>query len=115
MKRLIRSLPSVALAAAACFSAGVPAQPTPAAPAASASAATSDGMTQGEVRKVDRAARTVTLRHGDIVNVGMPAMTRVFRVEDAAALDALKIGDKVRFRVEKTAAGLVVTQVRLAQ
>ena len=115
MKMLIRSLPSVALAAAACFSAGVPAQPTPAAPAASASAATSDGMTQGEVRKVDRAARTVTLRHGDIVNVGMPAMTMVFNVEDAAALESLKVGDRVRFRVEKTPAGLVVTRIGPAQ
>jgi Cu(I)/Ag(I) efflux system periplasmic protein CusF len=38
----------------------------------------------------------------------------VFQVKDAAMLDKLKPGDKVRFTVEKTAAGFVVTALQPA-
>ena len=41
----------------------------------------------GEVRKVDKAANKVTFKHGPIPNIDMPAMTMVFQVKDPAMLD----------------------------
>jgi Cu(I)/Ag(I) efflux system periplasmic protein CusF len=71
-------------------------------------------MTEGEVRKVDREARKLTIKHGEIKNLDMPPMTMVFQVKDASMLDTLKPGDKVRFTVEKTTSGFVVTELQAA-
>ena len=50
------------------------------------------------MRKIDAAAGRVTLKHGAIKNLDMPAMTMVSVVKDKGALDRLKVGDKVRFK-----------------
>jgi len=71
-------------------------------------------MTDGEVRKVDKGAAKVTIKHGEIKNVEMPPMTMVFQVKDAALLDKVKAGDKVKFRVEKAGSGYVVTAIEAA-
>ena len=63
-----------------------------------AAATAGDELTDGEVRKVDLAAGKLTLRHAEIKNLDMPAMTMVFVVKDKAMIDKLKIGDKVKFR-----------------
>jgi Cu(I)/Ag(I) efflux system periplasmic protein CusF len=55
------------------------------------------GTSQGEVRKVDKDASKVTLRHGPITELKMPAMSMVFQVKDPKMLDQLKEGDKIRF------------------
>ncbi len=55
----------------------------------------------GEVTKIDKAQSRITLRHGEIKNLEMPAMTMVFRVREAKLLDSVTVGDKVRFNVEK--------------
>lgn len=70
------------------------------------------GLAQGEVRKVDRANRKLTIRHGEIRNLDMPPMTMVFQATDAKLLDGLKVGDKVRFRAEKADGSYVVTVVQ---
>lgn len=57
--------------------------------------------TEGEVRKIDLAQAKVTLKHGEIKNLDMPAMTMSFRVADPKLLDGLTEGAKVRFDVEK--------------
>jgi Cu/Ag efflux protein CusF len=72
-------------------------------------------LTEGEVRKVDAENRKLTLKHGEIRNLGMPGMTMVFQVKDPSMLDALKPGDKVRFRVEKEGAAFVVTRIEAAR
>ena len=69
------------------------------------------GYTDGEVRKVDKAAGKVTLKHGPIANLEMPPMTMVFRVKDAAMLEQVKAGDKVRFKAEKIQGAYTVTEV----
>jgi len=51
----------------------------------------------GQVKKVDKAGGKVTLAHGPLENLGMPAMTMVFRVQDKAWLGRMKEGDKIRF------------------
>lgn len=72
-------------------------------------------LTDGEIRKVDKDAQKITIRHGEIRNLEMPPMTMVFRVKDAALLDAVKPGDKVMFRAEKTGGQYVVTKIEPAK
>jgi Cu/Ag efflux protein CusF len=77
-------------------------------------AAPSAEMADGEVRKVDKGAKKLTIKHGEIKSLDMPPMTMVFQVKDGALLNALKAGDKIRFMAEKTPSGYAVTEVRLA-
>lgn len=65
-------------------------------PAAAASAA----MTEGEVRKVDKAAGKITIKHGPMPKFDMPPMTMAYRVKDKTMLDHLKPGDKIKFDVD---------------
>ena len=87
----------------------------PAGVAPSSAATTAVDMTDGEVRKVDKDAARLTLRHGEIRNLGMPPMTMVFQFDDKAALAKLKPGDKVRFRAVSEAGKLVVTEIQVAR
>lgn len=72
-------------------------------------------MTEGEVRKIDKDARKITLKHGDIKNLDMPGMTMVFQVKDATLLDKVKAGDKVMFAAEKADGAIVVTGIEVAK
>ena len=73
---------------------------------------TSADMAEAEIRKVDRDAKKVTLKHGPIKNLDMPPMTMVFQVKDAALLDNLKAGDKIRFSADQQQGAYVVTAVQ---
>ena len=75
---------------------------------------TAPGFTEGEVRKVDKEAGKVTLKHGEIPNLDMKAMTMVFRVKEPAMLDKVKAGDKVRFKAEKVQGAYTVVELALA-
>lgn len=57
--------------------------------------------TNAEVRKVDKDAGKITLKHGEIKNLDMPAMSMVFQVKDKALLDKVKAGDKISFTADK--------------
>ena len=72
-------------------------------------------MTNAEVRKVDKDAKKITLKHEEIKNLDMPGMTMVFQVKDAALLDKAKAGDKVKFKVIKDGTAYVVTDIQLAK
>ena len=69
--------------------------------------------TQGEIRKVDKAAKKVTIRHAPLVHLDMPAMTMVFQVQDPAVLDQVKVGDKVRFVAEKREGAFILTEIEV--
>jgi Cu(I)/Ag(I) efflux system protein CusF len=81
--------------------------------AASSPTASADEMTDAEVRKVDLDAAKVTLKHGDIKNLEMPAMTMVFNVRDKTMLGQVKAGDKVRFKAVNEAGKFTVTELRV--
>ena len=99
-------------AAAATFSSCVAAQTMSVMPAAAPMVVE---PTDGEVRKVDKANRKISLRHGEIKNLGMPPMAMVFEVGDGALIDKLKAGDKVRFKATYEAGKYLVTEIRLVQ
>ena len=69
-------------------------------------------MADGEVRKVDKENKKITLKHGLIKNLDMPGMTMVFAVKDAVVLDKLKVGDKVKFKAEQTGTVITVTEIQ---
>ena len=68
-------------------------------------------LTDGEVRKIDKDAAKITIRHGPITNLDMPAMTMVFQVKDKSMLEQFKAGDKIKFRAEKVSDGIAVTRM----
>jgi Cu(I)/Ag(I) efflux system protein CusF len=74
-------------------------------------AAQSADMADAEVRRIDKAANKITLRHGEIKSLDMPPMTMVFQVKDAAMLDSVQPGDKVKFRAEKIGGAYTVTAI----
>ena len=78
---------------------------------ATSAVAPANEMAHAEVRKVDVAAKKVTLKHGPIKNLDMPGMTMVFQVKDATLLDKIKAGDKIRFSAEQQQGAYVVTGV----
>jgi Cu/Ag efflux protein CusF len=84
-------------------------------PAEAKAAQASDALVKGEVRKVDKEAGKVTIKHGPLENLGMPAMTMVYRVKDPAMLDQLKAGDKIDFAADKINGAYTVTQVKPAR
>lgn len=68
-------------------------------------------LTEGLVKKVDKAAGRVTLSHGPLPN-GMPAMTMLFRVKDPAWLDQLKAGDQILFAADQVNGAMTVVELK---
>ena len=101
------TLASLLFFAGTAWAADAASTPVSGGPAMTASA----DMSEGEVRKIDMETKKITLRHGEIKNLGMPGMTMVFQVKDPAMLDKVKAGDKVRFSAEKLNGALVVTNI----
>ena len=73
------------------------------------------GMTDGEVKKIDKDNKKITLKHAEIRNLDMPPMTMVFTVKDATILDKVQAGDKVRFKAENAGGTLIVTEITPAK
>ncbi|MFF0949627.1 copper-binding protein [Rhizobium leguminosarum] len=80
--------------------------------ASAAFGAFAEEFTKGVVNKVDAKANKVTIKHEDLKNLDMPAMTMVFRVEDPALLERLKEGSKIEFVAERVNGKLTVTEVK---
>ncbi len=72
-------------------------------------------MSEGVVKKVDKAAGKVTIAHGPLVNLNMPAMTMVFRVKDAAWLDQMKAESKIRFLADTANGSLIIVRFEAAK
>jgi Cu/Ag efflux protein CusF len=82
--------------------------------ALAAGASLAQALVDGEVRKVDREQGKLTLRHDEIKNLDMPAMTMIFRVKDAKMLDGLTEGAKVKFAAEKIGGQYTITLIQPA-
>ena len=67
-----------------------------------------------EVRRVDKAAGNVALKHGEIPNLDMPPMSMVFQVKNPAQLGALQVGQKVRFQAVQENGAYWVVQIEAA-
>ena len=80
------------------------------------SSGTSAPFGDGEVRRVDRDAKKITVRHGPLPELDMPQpMTMVYQVKDPAMLDKVKPGDKIRFQAEKINGIFTLTSIEPAR
>ncbi len=70
---------------------------------------------EGEVKRIDPEAGKVTLKHGEIKNLDMPAMQMSFRVADPAWLKTLQVGDKVKFDAAKVNGQFTITAITVAK
>ena len=115
MKTISQSILAGAIAAAAF---GLPAfaqQAHAAGASAAPSAAKAGEMSEGEVRKLDLAARKITLKHGPLKNLGMPGMTMAFEVSDPSMLGKVKVGQNVRFVADESGGKLRITHIEAAK
>ena len=110
--KISQRLSSAILVFAVAFSVTSTAQEEPAIP--SVTIPISD-MIDGEIRKIDIENKKITIKHGEIKNLDMPGMTMVFQIKDAAMLDKVKAGDKVKFAAEKLGGAFVVVDMQLNQ
>lgn len=76
--------------------------------------ASQDALADGEIKKVDKDTGRLTVQHGPLLNLNMPGMTMVFKVQDPAMLEQVKAGDKVRLRVERVNGAFTVTKLEPA-
>ena len=93
---------------ALCATLLLPAAPALAAPEAAA-------LTEGVIRKLDPASGTITIKHGEIANLSMGAMTMSFKAKNPALLKKWKEGDKIRFRAEEAKGELTVVSIEAAK
>lgn len=70
------------------------------------------GMTDGEVRKIDKEAGKITIKHGEIKHMDMPGMTMVFSVKDKAALEKVEVGQKIQFMVMQENGKMIVADIQ---
>ncbi len=73
------------------------------------------GIVDGQVQKIDASAEKVTLRHGPIKHLDMDSMTMVFRVRDVSMLSGLKVGDKVKFTVDRVNGQITILTLEKAR
>jgi Cu(I)/Ag(I) efflux system periplasmic protein CusF len=106
---------SILMAVLCVLGAAVAAAQTPKQATAESASKQAAPMSQGEVRKVDKGAKKITLKHGELKNLAMPPMTMVFHVKDKAMLDKVKVGDKVSFVAEDVKGVLTVTALETAR
>jgi len=72
-------------------------------------------LADGEIRRVDKDAKKITIKHGPMPSLDMPPMTMVFQVRDPAMLEQVKAGDKVKFQAEKLGGAFTVTRIEAAK
>lgn len=106
--KLVKSLLVIAsIVLAAPFTAQAQTQP-------SGQAAEARAMATGEVKKIDTEQGKVTIKHGPLTNLDMPAMTMVFRVADPSMLTSVKAGDNIKFIADKVNGAITVVQLEKA-
>jgi Cu(I)/Ag(I) efflux system periplasmic protein CusF len=72
-------------------------------------------LADGEVRRVNKRTKEITLKHGPIPSLAMEPMTMAFPVKDPAMLDRVKAGDKVKFTAEMVKKEAVITRIEVVK
>ncbi|WP_238367848.1 copper-binding protein [Mesobacterium pallidum] len=69
-------------------------------------------MSSGTVTKIDTKWNKVTIDHGPLANLDMPAMKMVFELADAGMLEGLSEGVQISFLAERVNGKLTVTELQ---
>ena len=109
MKKLIVSLSAIA-ALAPAFAMAADEHDRHAGQGAMHADAAPAGLIEGRVKKVDKAAGTLTVSQGPLPNV-MPAMTMAFKVRNIVWLDTVKDGQKIRFTSDTVEGAMTIVRL----
>ena len=72
--------------------------------------AADDEMADGVVKEL-RPGGELTIKHGPLPNLDMPGMTMVIKTADPKMLKGLKVGDKIKMRVEDKGGKLTIMKL----
>jgi|SRR5690606_22644716 len=92
---LTRSALAALLAVTACYS--IPAQ-------------AQEGSGSGEIRRIDAQAGKITIKHGAISELDLPAITLVYLI-DTTLLEGFQPGDRIKFTAKRENGQYVVTRI----
>lgn len=76
----------------------------------SVTAVAQEASASGEVRRINAPEGKVTIKHGAIAGLQLPAMTLVYKI-DTALLAGIQAGDKVKFTAKRENDQYVITQI----
>ncbi|NYT64639.1 copper-binding protein [Alcaligenaceae bacterium] len=76
----------------------------------SVNAIAQEATASGEVRRVDAQAGKITIKHGAIAELQLPAMSLVYKA-DVALLNGIQPGDKVKFTAKRENDQYVITKI----
>ena len=68
--------------------------------------------TKGEITKIDAAQKKVTIKHEELKNLDMPAMTMVFVVANDDLMKKAKVGSQIEFIAERVNGRITVTDIK---
>jgi len=116
MKALTVAAAVAAFAAFAWFMLPTPPRPDPGPPSGGHGGHAVDPavLADGVVLSVDRAAKSVTISHGPLRNLGMPPMTMAFQIGDPAVLEWIRPGDKLKFHADAVGGAFTVSSIEIA-
>lgn len=77
-----------------------------------ASATATSEYSEGEIRTLYKDEGQITIKHGEIKNLHMSAMTMTFGVREKAMLDKLQVGDKVKFKAIEKSGALMILEIK---
>jgi len=73
--------------------------------------ASAQALVAGEVKKIDKPAGRITLKHAEIKAYDMPGMTGAYKVQDPAMLDKVQVGDHVQFQLDRLNSVYTITRI----
>ena len=74
-------------------------------------AASAQAVVAGEVKKIDKPAGRITLKHAEIKVFDMPSLTGAYKVQDPAMLDKVQVGDRVQFSLDRIDSVFTITKI----
>ncbi len=77
----------------------------------STAAIAQEAQASGEVRRVDAAAGKITIKHGAIPELQLPAMALVYHA-DSELLTNIAPGDKITFTARREGNKYIVTEIK---
>lgn len=75
-------------------------------------AAIASEYSEGEILTIHKDDGQVTIKHGEIKNLHMSAMTMMFGVKEKAMLAKLRVGDKVKFKAVEKSGAVMITEIK---
>lgn len=99
-------------AASASIAAGMDDMKGMAKPNVQTSATAASEYSEGEIRTLYKEEGQITIKHGEIKNLHMSAMTMMFGVKEKSMLDKLQVGDKVKFKAIEKSGALMIIEIK---